>query len=156
MDKIDNPTEEQVKEIRQGLKEISEGKVVPLNTLEEGTPTGELIEKYKLTDEEYQQALKKTEQEWIWNKVGTNRGRIGAEDEAKLEAQILKVLSLQQEELEKVREDIGEIVIRVRQYLCNTEFAPKPFTEPVNADKLKGDFTNQILSLISQTLGMEK
>lgn len=40
-----------------------------------------------------------------------------------------------------------EIVLEIRQYLCNTEFAPEPFTEPVDPDKLTIEFPKQILAL---------
>ena len=47
-----------------------------------------------------------------------------------------------------LREKAKEIVLEIRQYLCSTEFAPEPFTEPVDIDKLTVEFPNQILALL--------
>jgi len=43
-----------------------------------------------------------------------------------------------------IQEEIKEVVLEIRQYLINTEFAPEPFTEPIDPDKLTLDFPNQI------------
>ena len=51
-----------------------------------------------------------------------------------------------------IKEKIKEIVLEIRQYLCNTEFAPEPFTEPVDPDKLTIEFPNQILSHIKEEI----
>lgn len=48
------------------------------------------------------------------------------------------------------REKIKEIVLEIRQYLCNTEFAPEPFTEAIDPNKLIVEFPNKILSLLQQ------
>jgi len=34
----------------------------------------------------------------------------------------------------ELREAIREILLAARQYLCDTEFAPEPFTEPVDPE----------------------
>ena len=49
---------------------------------------------------------------------------------------------------EAILEQLGEIVLEVRQYLLNTEFAPAPFTEPVDPSVLTGVFPAKILALI--------
>jgi len=41
-----------------------------------------------------------------------------------------------------------EIVLEIRQHLCNTEFAPEPFTAPLDLHKLKVEFPQRILNLI--------
>jgi len=46
---------------------------------------------------------------------------------------------------EQLGEELKEIVLQIRQYLCNTEFAPKPFTAPADMNKLTLEFPNQIL-----------
>jgi hypothetical protein len=56
--------------------------------------------------------------------------------------------------MSELREQIAEIVLEVRQYLCNTEFAPEPFTSPVDIDKLKVDFPKKIIALISSSLSI--
>ncbi len=53
---------------------------------------------------------------------------------------------------EDVREQLAEIVLEIRTYLLSTEFAPEPFTEPVNIDKLKISFPNQIIAQVIQPL----
>ena len=53
---------------------------------------------------------------------------------------------------EKLREEVKDLILQVRQHLCNTEFAPEPFTEPVDINKLTIDFPNQILSLVNGNL----
>ncbi len=45
------------------------------------------------------------------------------------------------------KEMIAEVILEVRQYLCNTEFAPEPFTEPVDINVLKVKFPEAILNL---------
>ena len=44
--------------------------------------------------------------------------------------------------------ELTEIVLKIRQYLCNTEFAPEPFTKPVDIDILKVQFPNQIFDCV--------
>ena len=46
---------------------------------------------------------------------------------------------------EKLREEIKELVLEIRQYLCNTEFAAAPFTEPYDPDVLLKKFPKQFL-----------
>lgn len=48
-----------------------------------------------------------------------------------------------------IREEIKEFVLEVRQYLCNTEFAPEPFTEPVDIDKLTKEFPKELMKKLS-------
>jgi len=48
---------------------------------------------------------------------------------------------------DEAREAIAQVVLLIRQYLSNTEFAPEPFTEPVNPDVLRIDFPDRILNL---------
>ncbi len=48
----------------------------------------------------------------------------------------------------ELRKKAKEIVLGIRQYLCNTEFAPEPFTEPVDLNKLTIEFPNQILAML--------
>ena len=50
---------------------------------------------------------------------------------------------------EKLREELIQIILEIRQYLCTTEFAPEPFTEPLDIDVLKIKFPNQILDLFA-------
>lgn len=52
----------------------------------------------------------------------------------------------QKKQYEEVREAVAEWVLEIRQYLCNTEFAPEPFTEEVDINKLKVEFPDKILS----------
>ena len=51
---------------------------------------------------------------------------------------------------EKLRAEVGEIVLEIRQYLCNTEFAPQPFTEPIDPKKLTQEFPEKIIKLIAE------
>ena len=44
--------------------------------------------------------------------------------------------------------ELKEIVLQIRQYLCNTEFAPEPFTKPIDPEKLTVDFPKQILAKV--------
>ena len=44
--------------------------------------------------------------------------------------------------------ELKEIVLHIRQYLCNTEFAPEPFTKPIDLEKLTVDFPKQILAKV--------
>ncbi len=37
---------------------------------------------------------------------------------------------------EEIKLGIKELVLEIRQYLCNTEFAPEPVTEPIDPDGL--------------------
>lgn len=51
-----------------------------------------------------------------------------------------------------MREKIKEIILEVRQHLCNTEFAPPPFDdEPLDCNWFNG-FTDQILTLIREEI----
>lgn len=52
----------------------------------------------------------------------------------------------------KPENELVEIVLRIRQYLCNTEFAPEPFTKPVDIDILKVQFPNQIFDCVLNAL----
>ena len=44
-------------------------------------------------------------------------------------------------------EEVKEIVLEIRQYLCSTEFAPEPFTKPVDVKVLTEDFPSKICQL---------
>ncbi|KKN73857.1 hypothetical protein LCGC14_0396590 [marine sediment metagenome] len=37
-----------------------------------------------------------------------------------------------------IREGMWQFILEIRQYLCDTEFAPEPFTKPVDLDVLRG------------------
>jgi len=50
-------------------------------------------------------------------------------------------------DIEEMKEALKEQVLEIRQYLCNTEFAPEPFTEPIDPDVLLNKFPDQLLSL---------
>ena len=52
--------------------------------------------------------------------------------------------------------ELKEIVLQIRQYLCNTEFAPEPFTKPIDPEKLTVDFPKQILAKAKQHYELEK
>ena len=54
---------------------------------------------------------------------------------------------LPDEELER---ELKEIVLEVRQYLCNTEFAPEPFKKPVDAKVLTIEFPKKLLALLQR------
>ena len=47
-----------------------------------------------------------------------------------------------------LEEGLADIVLGIRQYLCNTEFAPEPFTESVDIQKLKVEFPAAILQAV--------
>ena len=51
---------------------------------------------------------------------------------------------------EALEKELAEIILEVRQYLYNTEFAPEPFTKPVDLNKLKVEFPKRILNLLRQ------
>jgi len=51
---------------------------------------------------------------------------------------------------EEIREGMWEFILEVRQYLCNTEFAPEPFTEPVDFDVLREMGNAQLKKMDSQ------
>lgn len=54
-----------------------------------------------------------------------------------------------------MREKIKEIILEVRQHLCNTEFAPPPFDdEPLDCNWFNS-FTDQILTLIREEIGKQ-
>ena len=48
------------------------------------------------------------------------------------------------------REKLKEIVLEIRQYLCNTEFAPEPFREPIDPDKLTIEFPQKIQDIFDE------
>jgi len=50
---------------------------------------------------------------------------------------------------ENIGEEIAEIILEVRQYLCNTEFAPEPFRKPTELGWQK-KFVQQILALFDE------
>jgi len=52
---------------------------------------------------------------------------------------------------EELREKIGEMILGVRQYLCNTEFAEEPFTEDVDPNILKVTFPSRIIALFKES-----
>jgi len=52
--------------------------------------------------------------------------------------------------------ELKEVVLEIRQYLCNTEFAPEPFTEPVDIEKLTMEFPALILSKFQAQLAKDK
>lgn len=72
-----------------------------------------------------------------------------------LEAQVTKVLDGRLDRPELMKQ-AKEIVLSIRQYLCNTEFAPEPFTEPVDLNKLTVVFPKKILALIIEAKREEK
>lgn len=49
---------------------------------------------------------------------------------------------------EEIKQEMGQWVLRIRQYLLNTEFCPEPFTKPVDIDVLKNKFPDEILSYL--------
>lgn len=51
---------------------------------------------------------------------------------------------------ESLREAIKEQVLEIRQYLLNTEFAPEPFTKPVDVETLTVEFPSKILHLCKE------
>ena len=57
----------------------------------------------------------------------------------------------------EIREGLKNIVLEVRQYLCNTEFAYAPFTESVDENVLLVEFPEKILKyLYSQNVAIKK
>ena len=56
---------------------------------------------------------------------------------------------------DKTREKIAEIILAVRQYLLNTEFAPEPLGEPVDPKKLTEYFPDAILAIPEIKEGQE-
>ena len=56
---------------------------------------------------------------------------------------------------ESIREEIRVIILEVRQYLCNTEFAEEPFTKPVESDWQERFIKKTISYLKSQIEQME-
>lgn len=51
---------------------------------------------------------------------------------------------------EEIREGIWEFILEIRQYLCNTEFAPEPFTKPVDLEVLREMGKTQLKKMGSQ------
>ena len=51
-------------------------------------------------------------------------------------------------EIGEIREGIKEWVLEIRQYLCNTEFAPAPFKEPVDANVLTIEFPKKLINYL--------
>ena len=51
-------------------------------------------------------------------------------------------------EQEEIKQEMGQWVLRIRQYLLNTEFCPEPFTKPVDVDVLKNKFPDEILTYL--------
>ena len=49
-----------------------------------------------------------------------------------------------------IREGMWEFILEIRQYLCNTEFAPEPFTAPVDLDVLREMGNAQLKKMDSQ------
>lgn len=49
---------------------------------------------------------------------------------------------------EKLEEEIKEWVLEIRQYLCNTEFSPEPFTKPVDLNVLTIEFPRRFLKFL--------
>ena len=48
---------------------------------------------------------------------------------------------------EKIHSEVRELVLEIRQYLCNTEFAPAPFTQPVDLNVLTKEFPTKFLNI---------
>jgi len=51
---------------------------------------------------------------------------------------------------DSIREGMWEFILEVRQYLCNTEFAPEPFTAPIDIDVLREMGNTQLKKMDSQ------
>lgn len=51
---------------------------------------------------------------------------------------------------QEIREKLADIILEIRAYLCNTEFAPEPFTEPVDAEILRVKYPSQILAIFKE------
>jgi len=83
------------------------------------------------------------EQEYLANESA----KAIADNEAQIEMEHQRELAEQDELL---LTELREIVLSIRQYLCNTEFAPEPFTKPINPDKLTVEFPHQILVKVKQ------
>ena len=49
---------------------------------------------------------------------------------------------------EELEGELAEMMLKVRQYLLSTEFAPEPFYEPLDIDELKVRFPKRILALL--------
>lgn len=49
---------------------------------------------------------------------------------------------------EKIQAGIKEWVLEIRQYLCNTEFAPEPLKEPVDSDVLTVEFPKKLIKFL--------
>ncbi len=57
---------------------------------------------------------------------------------------------------DKLIEEMKEIVLEIRQYLLNTEFAPAPFTEPFDPKKLTIEFPKQLARVFKDHNGVFK
>ena len=51
---------------------------------------------------------------------------------------------------EEIREGMWEFILEVRQYLCSTEFAPEPFSAPVDIGVLREMGNTQLKKMDSQ------
>ncbi len=51
---------------------------------------------------------------------------------------------------DEIREGMWEFILEVRQYLCNTEFAPGPFSEPVDLNVLREMGNTRLKKMNSQ------
>jgi len=49
---------------------------------------------------------------------------------------------------EELLDGIKEWVLEIRQYLINTEFAPEPFTEPIDVNVLTIEFPKKLLEYL--------
>ena len=49
---------------------------------------------------------------------------------------------------EEIGEGIKEWVLEIRQYLCNTEFAPEPLKEPIDPDVLTVEFPKKLVKFL--------
>lgn len=54
-------------------------------------------------------------------------------------------------EQEEIRDGIKEWVLEIRQYLCNTEFAPEPFREPVDPNVLTVEFPKKLVRFLDDS-----
>ena len=50
----------------------------------------------------------------------------------------------------EIGKGMGEFILEIRQYLCNTEFAPEPFTKPVDIDVLRKMGIDQLKKMDAQ------
>lgn len=48
-------------------------------------------------------------------------------------------------DIKEMRDELKEIILLVRQYLCNTEFAEEPFTKEIDPDIFPGKFVDMII-----------